>query len=270
MKKLALNITSQDDEEIIARTLYNILKDYNPSKRSDHNYIKISIFQNLAIIIKMLNPFCNGKSCILMAYVTNEIDDVDKCIYGQAMQYDISPDTTHQLLEVGVNAISKSIIQLIFNFNFHIESILIYHNFDEIEPSRSFYEVMRIVHSNNNNENLDRISEAFGCIMSNLNEVDNCMMIRLYFDINIGDPDHISAEFTCKIQYSNIFSKPIFSFSTIYPGNSISTEFGYEQEDAEEYILNTLYTFMKIAGYTVKDEIGAIVIYKQKKESNYV
>ena len=269
MKKLALKILSQEDEEIIAKTLYDILIDYNPYKRSDHNYIKISICLDIAIIIKMLNPFCNGKSCILMAYVTNGSDESDKCIYGQAMQYNVPKETIEELLKVGVHAISKSLISLITALEV-TDSLIIYHNFDEELPKRSFHEVMRIKWSQNEEKRENDICETFAYIMSNLNSVNNCMMFRLYFDINIGDPEHISAEYTFRIQYSYIFNESIYSFSLTYPDGTTSTDYGHSKEEAEELILHYLSSFMRVAGYVVKDEVGVIVLYEQKKESNYV
>lgn len=270
MRKINMKVLQQEDQTIIAKTLLNIFIEYNPYKRSDHNYIKINICKGVTIIIKMLNPFPNGSSSVILTYVTNGDTERNKCIFSQAIQYDLEPEMVYSLYSVAAEAIAKSIGSLIFNCNLDVDEVYLSHNLDEEEPMRLFEEVMRIKYTKDEDKMVDGICEMFGYVMSHLNKIDDCMQINLYYNINIGDPEEISSVFKLRIQYTEIFGQNIYNFSVIYPGIDSQCAYGLQAGEAEEYIKNCLLEFLKIAGYTLDSETAIIALYKQKGESNYV
>lgn len=278
MKETTLKITKQDDSEIIAKTLYDILSKYDPKNGSNDNYIKINIsgIEDLAIIIKMLNLFNNGLSCILTVCVVNETccnndDNIDKIIHAGSIQYDFQDTVIKELLCIGIDVISKSVLHLINSININECSIRIIHNFDEENPRKSFIEIMRVKYIDNDDKTLDDISKMFGHIMINLNKNNDCMIIKLYFNINIGDPEEISTIFTCKIQFSEIFGNPIYNFSVDFPDQQQKNYYGYTEEEAEDFLLTQLDAFSKLLKCACKEnETGLLILYGQRKETRNV
>ena len=270
MKKLTLAV--EQEKSIITNALYDILVLYDPAYKSNNAFIKVHIYDGFAIIIKMLNTFANGLSYVLAAYASSGSVFTNKFIFSQTIQYDLAGIPANDLIKIASDYIGSAIFEL--TQGLQINKIRITHNMDDYKnnnQNKLFTEVMRINNCATNEELEDAIYFMADYIFDTLNDITDSMMVRLYFNINIGEPEENSSEFTCKIQYTNVFGNPVYNFLIKYPGQEPEYVLGLNQSEADEFIIEQIRTFTHISSFAFKnDETGILVLYKQKEESNYV
>lgn len=269
MKKLTLKVTEQNCNAIIAEKLCDIICLYNPNNHSDSSYIKIS-FSNLSIIIKMLNTFHNGSSTIFAVYA-NDIngDGTDsRFIYSQAIQWDIKKPSVDEQLMTFILFMSTAISDMINSLDIKEEFYVnIDHNLNEGSNAQKMFISVKEM----NYYDDDSVETLYSYIMSHLDSSNSCMLVKAYLKITPGEDENpISSEYSVKIQYSNIFSRDVYSFSVNFAGDNY-TKFGLLKKDAEDFLTQILSKLLFVSKFACfEDEVGTVILYEEAKETRNV
>ena len=267
MKK-DLKVASQEDIAIIESTLRDILKLYSPFSISDQYNITIYTHNDLSIIIKMLNPFANGKSYFLLCYITTDgSDEKSSCIFSQVISY-INDDEYSASINLAITQLIFTIIQSIGKS----DHITIYTNLDQNKPSSVFELVGETIFVRDKYYMDDIKCEIAAYVASHLTERDDKMVLNLYLHLNKNTDSEIKSKISCYFQYNKIFNFDCYSIRLK------SVMEGYEDQlssysTADEFIdgiKSVLDYFYKIASYTVDGETVKLSLFRESRRTKHV
>ena len=262
MKTKILALTgATTDVEIIDQYLQELLMDFNVHIRSGPRFIRICIFADISIIIKMLNSFPGqSDSYILYSYLNSSKSH--RYLYSQAIQCNIDIPVKEQL-KVICHGIAISTVDLIKAYGYKLEHFKIIHNLDdEYMPPAVFYEVP-IPQS----DDIDvKINDILQLLVEYLDVYDDKAMVKFHYHINKGTEYEVEAMFTLHIQYSEIFFNDCYSLK-YKKGEDTMVEYALDINTFCQYAGDALYDMLKKCDYILNDDTAVVKLYFMRNES---
>lgn len=260
-KILALTGATTDDAEIIDKYLQELLMDFDVHIRSGPRFIRICVFADISIIIKMLNSFPGqSDSYVLYSYVNSS--KAHRYLYSQAIQYKTSIPLRDQL-KIICHGIATSTVELIQAYGYKLEHFKIVHNLDdEYMPPTVFYEVP-IPNSDNIDEKINTILQL---LVEYLDVYDDKAMVKFYYHINKGSEYEVKTTFTLHIQYSEIFFNDCYSLK-YKKGENTMVEYALDVNKFCDYCGEALYDMLRMCNYVLNDDTAVVKLYFMRNES---
>lgn len=262
MKTKILALTgATTDVEIIDKYLQEILMDFNVHIRSGPRFIRICIFADISIIIKMLNSFPGqSDSYVLYSYLSSSKSH--RYLYSQAIQYNVDISIQDQL-KIICKGIATSTEELIQYYGCKLDQFKIIHNLDdEYMPPSVFYEVP-IPQSSDMDEKINNILQL---LVEYLDIYDDKAMVKFYYHINKGTEYEVKTTFILHIQYSEIFFNDCYSLK-YKKGDNTMVEYALDINKFCQYAGDALYDMLKKCDYVLNDDTAVVKLYFMRNES---